>query len=232
MGFVLTGHYWSNIYMISHPLTVVRSSGTIISATLSLGYDVHHSRVKALLIAAAQDAGLSEPFVLIDELGNHAITYRVSGLLTEIKSMLTARSALNRAILDALHGDGIEIVSPTFMNQRPLAGDARILPASLNAAPRVESAAPEEIVFDKAKQAEQQEKLKIDLQNAIRKLESEAETAEGDAQQRIAELIERKRNELLELERLETETNEGEHEIAGQGTQASKETPELPRQQA
>lgn len=31
-----------NTFMITHPITVTRASGTIISTNLSLGYDVHH----------------------------------------------------------------------------------------------------------------------------------------------------------------------------------------------
>lgn len=117
-----------NTYLISHPVVVVSSSGAIISSDLSLGYDVHHARIQSLLITAARETGLNEPFVQIIELGNYAITYRVSGLLADVKSMLTMRSNLHRKILDTLHGNGIEIVSPTFMNQRRIGDQVRIFP--------------------------------------------------------------------------------------------------------
>ena len=126
-----------NTYLISHPVTVVRSSGTIVSATLSLGYDVHHARIQTLLITAAQEAGLEEPFVQIIELGNYAVTYRVSGLLTEVKSMLTTRSNLFRQILDTLHGNGIEIVSPAFMNQRRMDDQTKTVPSPVMETPSV-----------------------------------------------------------------------------------------------
>jgi small conductance mechanosensitive channel len=37
----------------------------------------------------------------------------VSGLLLEVKTLLTCRSRLNACVLDSLHGHGIDIVSPT-----------------------------------------------------------------------------------------------------------------------
>ena len=119
---------FTNSYLMLHPIQVVRSSGTIISASLSLGYDLHHSRIEPLLIKAAELSDLEGPFVQILELGDHAITYRISGLLTEVKSMISSRSTLYANILDCLHEENIEIVSPGFMNQRKLADDAVMLP--------------------------------------------------------------------------------------------------------
>jgi small-conductance mechanosensitive channel len=209
--------YLSNIHVVTHPVTVVRSSGTIIATDLSLGYDTHHSRVEALLLSAAKLAGLEEPWVQITQLGDYSITYRVCGLLTDVKGMLSARSRLNRAVLDTLHGDGIEIVSPAFMNQRQMTGEARILPTPEDAAaiagPLVPPA-PEEIVFDKAEQAEQQEKLKVELQEAITTLEAEAKSAEGEAKDKIFVLIEQKRAQLVEIGRLEAEKERGDSEAA------------------
>lgn len=192
--------YLPNTYMVVHPVAVVRTSGTIVSASLSLGYDVHHSKIKSLLIAAAREVGLEEPFVKIVELGNYAITYRVSGLLTEVKGMLSARSNFYETILDTLNGEGIEIASPTIMNQRRLADDARIMPTESDEVLTIESSKHEDIVFDKAEQAEQREKSKLDLREQIRQLEGQAETAEAETKQQIADLIKQKRSQLAELE--------------------------------
>ncbi|MHC4228069.1 MAG: mechanosensitive ion channel domain-containing protein, partial [Planctomycetota bacterium] len=52
-----------NLYLVSHPITVVRASGTIVSATVSLGYDNPHSVIEPLLVEAAKRAGLQEPFM-------------------------------------------------------------------------------------------------------------------------------------------------------------------------
>lgn len=197
-----------NTYLISNPVAVVRSSGAIISATLSLGYDVHHHRVEPLLLKAARQTGLDEPFVLITELGNHAVTFRVSGLLTEVKSMLTTRSKLHREILDTLHGDGIEIVSPSFMNQRPLADQTKIVPRPTTEAPSVDSSSPEEILFDKAEKAEQREGGKQKLRDEIQELETQVKGAKGDEKQQLTDSISRKREQLAELENSEQETDE------------------------
>lgn len=109
-----------NTYFINNPVTTTRNSGTIISHTLSLGYELHHTMIESLLIEAAEKCELTDPFVQITELGDYSITYRVAGFLKEVKQLLTARSNLCKSILDVLHEAGVEIVSPTFMNQRQL----------------------------------------------------------------------------------------------------------------
>ena len=38
-----------NTYLVSNPVSTTRSSGAIVSANLSLGYDVHHSEIEPLL---------------------------------------------------------------------------------------------------------------------------------------------------------------------------------------
>lgn len=144
-----------NLHIASNPVTVVRSSGTIISADLSLGYDVPHDQVQELLKQAATQSGLQEPFVQLVNLGDFSIAYRVSGYYPEVKHLLTKRSQLKESVLDCLHGAGIEIVSPTFMNQRQVGEQQFIAPVK----PIDESFAgrhppPETLIFDKADKAE------------------------------------------------------------------------------
>jgi hypothetical protein len=59
-------------------------------------------------------------------------------------------------MLDSLHGDGVEIVSPSFMNQRVLAQEAAFIPPpdQPQAAAEQLATVPEEIIFDKADEAE------------------------------------------------------------------------------
>lgn len=181
-----------NLYLITNPVTVVRSSGTIISATLSLGYDVGHGQVEPLLLEAAVQGGLEDPFVRIMELGNFSVTYRVSGFLSDVKQLLTARSALNAKVLDLLHGKGIEIVSPNFMNQRQLVPGGRILPAGGTApaaAPEEEKISPEEIIFDKAEEAERMEKLRQERETLKKDL-GELEKRLHDAEETLRPAIE------------------------------------------
>lgn len=179
----------SNTYLIKNAVTTIRSSGTIISVSLSLGYDVHHSLVESLLIQAAEKCGLEEPFVHILDLGNYSVEYRIAGLLTEVKKMISVRSNLYQSILDTLHEQGIEIMSPTIMNQRRVGDDQKIIPVSVAVASVKGSINAEEIAFDKAEQAERTENEKKSLVKNIEELEAALKDASEDDKIRIKETI-------------------------------------------
>lgn len=151
-----------NLHVVSSPVKVVRASGTIISADASLGYDVDHVRVQQLLLRVVESAGLSDPFVRILGLEDHAVRYRASGFLEEVRQLLTARSRLHAAVLDVLHGDGVEIVSPSFMNQRVLEPSRRFVadPVRRGAEEPEAAALAEEVAFDKAESAALREQLR------------------------------------------------------------------------
>ncbi len=155
-----------NLFVVSNPYKVIRASGTIISGSVSLGYDVPRTTAEAHLLEAARHVGLVDPFVKVDELGDFSITYRVAGMLTEVKTILTSRSNLRKAMLDALHENRIEIVSPTFMTTRGLASDAHVVPER----PRRETApsnpAPEKLMFDKADEAASLAKIQANIDRA------------------------------------------------------------------
>ncbi len=189
-----------NTYMITNPVSVTRSSGAIVSATLSLGYDIHHRRVESLLLDAARECGLEGPFTQILELGDYSVTYKVSGMLTDVKSLITARSNLSRQVLDTLHGSGIEIMSPAFMNQRRLPDDLKIIPADMIQKPSESVLAAEKVVFDKAEQAEQIEKLKQELMDKIQKHREELEEAPEEDKKLIQEKIDKYQEQLETLE--------------------------------
>lgn len=171
-----------NLYVVTNPVKVVRSSGTVVSVSLSLGYDVPRKRIEEQLIRAAEAAGLADAFVHIKELGDFSVTYMVAGFLAETERLLTTRSQLRAQALDALHGAGIEIVSPAFMNQRqldPLAKviPARDLPASGDEAGEAEPTA-EKVVFDKAVQASDLEALRDELADIDKRLAERPSAAE------------------------------------------------------
>lgn len=172
-----------NQFLISNPVTVVHASGTIVSATLSLGYDVSHDRIRGLLEEAATESGLAEPFVLIRDLGDFSITYRVSGFLAEVTKLVSARSRLRAKVLDVLHENGVEIVSPTFMNQRQLRADEAIMPdkASSRSSTAPAESEPESIVFDKAEEAQQLEEL-VEAHDKLRAELKELEANKADEQ--------------------------------------------------
>jgi small conductance mechanosensitive channel len=185
-----------NTYLIKNPVSTIRSSGAIVSVTLSLGYDIHYLKIEPLLLEAAQKSGLAEPFVNILELGDFSITYRISGLLVEVKGLITARSNLFRAVLDTLHGNDVEIMSPSFMNQRRLADNYTTIPTPVQSTVGKEMVAAEEIVFDKAEQAEQTEGKKRGLVEEIDWLESLLKDVSDDKKQRLKEQISIKREHL------------------------------------
>ena len=217
----------TNSYLLANPVSVILSSGTLISADVSLGYELHHARVRTLLRTAATQAGLTDPFVQVMELGDHAISYRVNGMLTEVKSLITARSRLNRAMLDALHGDGIEIVSPTFMNQRRLPADGSIIPAAPAQAQAQADipARPEDIVFDKAEEASQRAQARHALKTAIRKIESTLKDTEGDAREAANQQIVALRAQLDELQQSPEEDEDAADSDEGSDSPALESTP-------
>lgn len=191
-----------NTYCISNPVATIRSSGTIISASLSLGYDIDHRRIEPLLVEAAQSCGLAEPFVHILELGSFSVAYRVSGFLEEPKRLLSVRSSLYASVLDTLHSQGIEIMSPAFMNQRQLREDARAIPATTAVTGSDnKQASAEAIAFDKAEQAEELENEKRKAVQEIEKLEAALKQAAGEDEKKAGqEALERVRDRLKSLE--------------------------------
>lgn len=186
-----------NLFLASNPVTVVRSSGTIVSCDLSLGYDVPHYEVEPLLKEAAQAAGLQEPFLQILMLGDFSVNYRISGYYPQVKQLLTMRTRLRKEVLDKLHGAGIEIVSPAFMNQRQFRdGEKFMAPPKLSEEGVAAPQAPEALIFDKADRAEKIQNLENEVQSLAVEIkalkerqqacadEAEAAALKGDIRQR------------------------------------------------
>lgn len=166
-----------NLFLVNNPVTVVHDSGTIISATLSLGYDISHRRVEELLLKAAEDADLNDPFVLVGELGDFSVSYRIGGFSQEVSKLLTAKSNLRKKILSVLHRHGVEIVSPNFMNQRVLPDGKQMIPKIYREEPVTEpGSTAEELIFDKADSAAERESLKQEKQNLKARMAEVADT--------------------------------------------------------
>ena len=104
-----------NAIMVNQPVRVVRASGTIVSATASIGYDVSRHELEDLFVKAAESAELVEPFVQVVDLGDYSVNYRIAGFLEDPRSLLAARSRLRSAILDTLSEAEIEIMSPSTL---------------------------------------------------------------------------------------------------------------------
>jgi small-conductance mechanosensitive channel len=191
-----------NMFLVKNPVRVIRSEGTLVTADVSLGYDIPRDRISQALIKAATAAKLKEPFVHVVNLGDFSVTYRVAGLLSEVKGLLSTRSRLREKMLDQLHGVGIEIVSPTFMNQRQLAKDKHFLAMPT----KDDTATPknaEAVVFDKAEEAESEERLlerREKLDRDLQELQKQhADMPDSPDRDKLAAQIERQKGSLKRL---------------------------------
>lgn len=173
-----------NAYLITNPVRVVRSSGTLIACEVSLGYDMPHARARELMLGAVEAAGLADGFVQVQELGDFSVTYRACGILEDTKKLVSMRTVLRTNVLDALHEGGVEIVSPNFVNRREVPGP--VIPERVREKKQPKGS-PEEVIFDKAEDAERVERVKQALTEAkerVKALEaklSEAENEDADA---------------------------------------------------
>lgn len=173
-----------NLYLATNPVTVMRSSGSIVGVEVSLGYDQPRTTVERLLIDAGNKAGLEEPFVQIRELGDYSVTYRIAGLLNDPKKLLATRRAVRAMTLDTLHEAGVEIVSPAFFNIRNLQTSSSVIPEKVQEASPRRGKTPDQLVFDKAEKAESIENLRANYQSTleeIKKIEGEISEAADDA---------------------------------------------------
>lgn len=210
-----------NMYMVTNPVKVVRGTGTIVSATVSLGYDVAHSKVFSLLLDAAREANLTDCFVQITELGDSAVNYRVAGTLEDTSVLVSTRSKLRACMLGSLHRAGVEVASPAIVGQRRLPKEEKILPPVKKKPAKgdvfEDGRTPEEVMFTKAIQADHVERL----QDRITKLEAEIEklnssAADGVNQEQIEvqvrwrEAMRQRTNSELEALQGELETVEEE----------------------
>jgi small conductance mechanosensitive channel len=168
-----------NSVLILSPITVARGTGVIVSTNLSLGYDVHHTRVEPLLLAAAHAAGLDDPYVHILGLNDFSVSYRVSGLLQEVKTLLTCRSRLNACVLDSLHGHGIDIVSPTTARHISVSNDSPQIPHELPTKAARKQTVAEDVAFEKANRAQAMEAAQTKVAAEISALNARLDVTQG-----------------------------------------------------
>ncbi|MDJ0916607.1 MAG: mechanosensitive ion channel [Woeseiaceae bacterium] len=176
-----------NLVMVTKPLEVVRASGTIVTAEVSLGYEHSQSDIRKLLCKAAEDAGLSDPFAHVRVLGDFSVTYRAAGLLEDVQSLISARAKLRASMLDTLHAAGIEIVSPNFMNTRALAAGDTVIPVVRRTAGDEDAVKAESLAFDKADEAASIEELRKRIEALTAEIEAPSEAGVG----RGADVLER-----------------------------------------
>lgn len=188
-----------NLYLVTRAVTVIPEDKALIDATLSLGYDVSHHKVEHILKSAADKIGLSDAFVQVTDLGDFSIGYRVAGFLNEPTLLLSARSNLRKQVIDSLHAADIEIVSPTFMNQRQYRSDELFVSEVKAYQERQNRKTERSKVFDKAEAAAEVERLKAQLKTL--------ESSDNNRTDSDAEAIATQKNELLSrIQKIEAST--------------------------
>jgi len=199
-----------NLYIATNPVKLTRTTNTVISTTISLGYDVSRRKTEGCLIEAALTTGLTDPYVYIVELGDYAVTYKIHGFLKDSGKYFSTTSLLNSHVMDALNVNGIEIVSPSFMNQRNVDKKEFIPKIHTETAIEEERITPEELIFDKAIQSAEIEKKKEYLEDIVNK--------KNNLKERLKEAKEEKEIEKLKtsIERLEEIKKRIEQNIAEQ----------------
>lgn len=206
----------ANSYLVNNPVSVIRSSGTLITANISIGYDVHHTSVTEALTKAVLEAGLEEGYVQVSELGDFSVSYRVAGLLKEVKSVLTARSNLHKAILDTLHNSDIEIMSPNFIAQRPTEATQKFIakvPTNVPSKTRAsveDDDAQEAIAFDKAELAAQHEESLRDAKAKVESVRQQISEAKGADKTALEKELEGALSQVDNILKLEQQTKETE----------------------
>lgn len=162
-----------NFFLVTRPIKVIRAEGTVIFADVSLGYDTDEHRVRTIMQEAAEQSGLRETYSHVRDLGDFSVTYRTAGVLDDPTKLLSARSGLRIAMMNALHSAGIEIASPTIMLQRPLPSHARVMPEAVhNHANERDEGNAERVAFEKANRAAFVEQLRDQVDEIDQQLSS------------------------------------------------------------
>ncbi len=184
-----------NLLLVQKAVKVTRRGGTFINVSVSIGYEVSHSTVEEALKEAAQSIELEEPFVFVEQLLDHAIQYRVYGLLEEFSERLSKTSDLHKAVLDVLHEKHIEIASPLISDRREFSSDHRYIPVGKAVEKKTakEIQDIEEMAFDKAEEAESLEELREEKQKRIDSLEKLKVSDKGKDKEQL-----KRRREQLE----------------------------------
>jgi len=149
-----------NLYIANNPVKLTRKTNTVISTTVSLGYDVQRQKIEEALKDAAIETGLTDPYVYIISLGDFSVVYKIHGFLDDSNKFFSTNSLLNANVMDKLHEKKIEIVSPTFMNQRRVDEKSFIPQLKSENNDKNNESSPEDLIFDEAIKSEKIEKKK------------------------------------------------------------------------
>ncbi len=190
-----------NLYIAKNPVKLTRKTNTVISTSVSLGYEISRIKVEKALIEAATAVGLKDPFVYIINLGDFSVTYKIHGFLEDSSKFFSANSLLNAEVMDKLHREKIEIVSPNFMNQRRVENEEFIPKQEVKETKRITDELPEDKVFDEAFESEKieikKDRLK-DIDKRQEELKEKLKNTEDEKEIQRIETIIKKNDEIKE----------------------------------
>jgi len=190
-----------NLWLVGRPVTLRQATGTIVNTSVSLRYDIDRGSVRAALLDAAKTVKLDKPFVRIEDLGDFSVTYKVGGLLTDLTRLLETHSQLRAAVLDTLHGAGIEIVSPVVETSRAFSPNHAFVPRASEMTSTDEEPPADEIMFDQAAAAailhDEREALRAEYEAARSRRDATKNPAK---RRRLATEVEQLAKRLAELD--------------------------------
>ena len=191
-----------NLLLVQKAVQVTKRDGSFINLAVSIGYTVDRTMVEEALKEAAKRCELKDSFVFIEAFLDHAIQYRLYGLLEATSERLSKTSELHKMVLDVFNEQGIEIASPSLMDRRELENSALYLPKQLKRQQKQEEKeAIESLAFDKAEEAESIEQLK----SSQELLSKSIETMDKEQKQRAEEKIEAIGEEIQKREEKQKE---------------------------
>lgn len=154
-----------NLFIAANPIKLMRNDNTIAIARVSLGYDISRITIEKALKEAVILAGLKDPYIYIESLGDFSVVYKVHGFMEDNTDYFSKHSLLRASIMDKLHEYNIEIVSPSFMNQRKV-DDQQFIPSKRIPKQKVQTAeTPESKVFDEAYESMKIESIRDKLKD-------------------------------------------------------------------
>ena len=176
-----------NLFLVQQSVHVTRRDGTFINLAVSIGYTVSRTEVEEALLEASNRCGLTDGFVFIEAFLDHAVSYRLYGLLKESGERLSKLSELHKTVLDVFYERRIEIASPFLNDRRELDKDSTYLPkaSAKKEKSAKETIAAEKVAFDKADEAQSIEDLKQQLEKSTKKLGEASKTAKEKLEKQI-----------------------------------------------
>ena len=116
---------------------------------------------------------MSDAFAHVIDLGNYAVGYRITGVLQEDGKLITKRHELKAAVLDTLHEDNIEIMTPSVMNQRPMQAGTSVLPQQdPSGVAKIDLGNAEKVMFDKSELAARINRLRERRYSLLEEIET------------------------------------------------------------